>query len=240
MTGISLSDRVYAQLRNLIETSGMQAGDRLPGENGLARQYGVSRPVVRQALAQLRAEGWIHARKGAGNFVAKPPVLDGVTFGPLHSIPDIQAFLDFRCVMEGESAARAARCSDPDLLRNISNKRRRLEAVMARGEAAVEEDIEFHGAIALASGNRFFVMTMSALQEQTRFAIHLIRELSSQPPFMRAHNIRQEHIRIDEAIARGDAEGARLAMHEHLRGGMARLFGRSMMSDAVPASVDPR
>src|SRR5690606_40248204 len=100
------------------------------------------------------------------------PVLECVTFGTMHSIPDIQAFLDFRCVMEVESAARAARCSDPDLLRNISNKRRRLESVMARGEAAVEEDIEFHGAIALASGNRFSDMAMYVRQEQTQFVIY--------------------------------------------------------------------
>jgi DNA-binding FadR family transcriptional regulator len=152
--------------------------------------------------------------------------------GPLQSIPDVRSFLDFRCVLEGESAARAARCKDPALRAAITTKRRQQEAAMARGEPSIDEDIEFHRAIALASGNRFFVMTMEALEEQTRFAVKLIRELSPQPQHTRWRDILEEHRRIDAAIARGDAGAARHAMTEHLRGGMARLFGRETVDEA--------
>jgi GntR family transcriptional repressor for pyruvate dehydrogenase complex len=218
-----LSDFAYKQVLALVETR--EPDDRLPSEDELARTLGVSRPVLRQALARLRTEGWVYARRGAGNFVGKPPALQSATFGPLHSIPDVRSFLEFRCLIEGESAAGAARCTDRQNLDDIERRQRMLEAAWSRGEAGIEEDIAFHGAIAAASGNRFFTMTMAALAEQTRVAIKLIRELSPQPMVRRAVDVRMEHRAIGQAIKAGDDVAAREAMLDHLRGGMTRLFG---------------
>lgn len=218
-----LSDFAYKHVLELIERR--EPDERLPSEAELALNLGVSRPVLRQALARLRSEGWVYARRGAGNFVGKPPVLQHATFGPLHSIPDVRCFLEFRCLLEGESAAEAARCTDAQILQEIERRQRMLEAAWARGEPGIEEDIAFHGAIAAASGNRFFSMTMAALAEQTRVAIKLIRELSTLPMVRRAVDVRNEHRAIGEAIRAGDADAAREAMLAHLQGGMTRLFG---------------
>ncbi|ALM86168.1 FadR/GntR family transcriptional regulator [Bordetella sp. N] len=222
-----LSDFAYKQVVTIVE--GMTPDQRLPSEDELSRQLGVSRPVLRQALARLRTEGWVYARRGAGNFVGKPPDLQSATFGPLHSIPDMRSFLEFRCLLEAESAACAARCGDPDLQDEITRRRRLLETALAQGEPGIEEDIAFHAAIAEASGNRFFSMTMTALAEQTRVSIKLIRELSAQPMVRRGVDVRNEHRAIDDAIRAGDPDAAREAMLKHLRGGLARLFG----SDAL-------
>lgn len=221
-----LSDVAYEGLLALIEQRSLSADERLPGEVELAAHCGVSRPVMRQALARARAEGRVYARHGVGNFVGKPQALGGATFGPLTSIPDVREFLDFRCFIEGESAALAAQCEDVALRAAITTKRRQLEAAMARGDPSIEEDIGFHRAIALASGNRFFVMTMAALEEQTRYAVKLIRELSPQPQHTRWRDIHEEHRRIDAAIASGNPDHARQAMLAHLHGGIARLFGK--------------
>lgn len=218
-----LSDFVYKQVLEAIEQC--EPDERLPSEAEWSRKLGVSRPVLRQALARLRAEGWVYARRGSGNYVGKPPALQSATFGPLHSIPDVRSFLEFRCLIEGESAAAAARCTDAQLLAEIERRQRMLEAAWARGEPGIEEDIAFHGAIAAASGNRFFSLTMAALAEQTRVTIKLIRELSPQPMVRRAVDIRNEHRAIGEAIRASDAEAAREAMLNHLHGGMTRLFG---------------
>jgi len=220
-----LSDRAYVRLLELIERRGLAPHDRLPGELALAAHCGVSRPVMRQALARARSEGRVYARHGVGNFVDTPPVTQAV-FGPLQSIADIQGFLEFRCILEGESAARAALCQDPALRGDITARRRQFEHAMARGEPCIEEDIGFHRAIALASANRFFVLTMAALEEQTRFAIKLIRDLSPLPLQSRHRDVIQEHRNIDAAIVQGNAQAARDAMTQHLRGGMVRLFGR--------------
>ncbi|MVW78902.1 FCD domain-containing protein [Bordetella sp. 02P26C-1] len=218
-----LSDFAYKQVLTLIETR--EPDERLPSEDELARRLGVSRPVLRQALARLRTEGWVYARRGSGNFVGKPAAMQSAAFGPLHSIPDVRNFLAFRCLIEGESAAGAARCTDRQLLDDIDRRQRMLEAAWSRGETGIEEDIAFHGAIAAASGNRFFTLTMAALAEQTRVAIKLIRELSPLPMVRRAVDVRLEHRAIGQAIKDGDDAAAREAMLDHLRGGMTRLFG---------------
>ncbi|MFD0669161.1 FadR/GntR family transcriptional regulator [Ramlibacter sp. MAHUQ-53] len=225
MPAPALADHVYEQIVATIAREALAPHTRLPSEAALGERFGASRPVVRQALARLRAEGRVYARQGAGNFVGEAAPLSRVTFGALRSLADIRALLDFRCVLEGESAARAAQCTDRQLLHAITARRRLLEAAVARGDKAVDEDIAFHRAIAEASGNRFFMLTMAALEEQFRYAVKLARELSAQPVRERASHVRDEHRAIDAAIAAGDPQAARDAMTRHLRGGMARLFG---------------
>ncbi|NML47558.1 FadR family transcriptional regulator [Ramlibacter sp. G-1-2-2] len=225
MPAASLSDHVHEQILELIAREGLEPHTRLPSEMELGERCGASRPVVRQALARLRADGRVYARQGAGNFVGEQPPLSDITFGSLQNIADIRALLDFRCVLEGETAARAAQCQDRHLLHAITAKRRLFDAALAQGRPAIDEDIAFHRAIAEAGGNRFFVLTMAALEEQFRYAVRLVRELSPLPKRDRARDVREEHRAIDEAIAAGDPKAAREAMNRHLRGGMARLFG---------------
>lgn len=222
-----LSDNVYEQLLALLGTEGFEAGSRLVGELALAERFSVSRPVLRQALARLRSEGRIYSRKGSGNFVSKlDPVEPAVSFEPLASIPDVRSFLEFRLTLEGEIAALAAQRCNPDEVAEIKRRRRWLEEALEAGQPGIEEDIAFHAAIAAASGNRFFSITMAALAEQARFSISLIRQLSSASRSARLDDIVQEHARVEEAISAGDVPGARAAMTAHLAAGIARLFGK--------------
>jgi GntR family transcriptional repressor for pyruvate dehydrogenase complex len=220
-----LSDKVYEQLQAALGSEGFEADARLPSEHALAQHFGVSRPVLRQALARLRTEGRIVSRKGSGSYVAAVHASERiVTFGSLKSIPDVRAFLEFRCSLEGEMAAHAARRCDPAEVAEIGRRRLQLDDAVAAGLGGVEEDIAFHAAIAQASGNRFFSMTLAALAEQTRFSIQLIRQLAASPPADRFDAVKREHARINAAIAAGNAENAREAMIDHLRSGISRLF----------------
>lgn len=222
-----LSDRVYEELLALLGSDGYDPGVRLPGENALAERFSVSRPVLRQALARLRSEGRIQSRKGSGHFVGAlqaPPQI--ASFGQLTSIPDIRSFLEFRCSVEGEIAARAAAHHNADDMAAIHRRRRRFEDALQSGASGIDEDIAFHIAIAQACGNRFFAMTMEALEAQTRFSIELVRKLSDRPSEQRFAEVCREHAAIESTIASRDAEAARAAMVAHLHGGIARLFGR--------------
>jgi GntR family transcriptional regulator, transcriptional repressor for pyruvate dehydrogenase complex len=219
-----LTDLAYQGILALIDRNHFSGDEKLPGENTMAEMLGVSRPIVRQALAQLRAEGWIVSRKGAGNFVGRPQ-LRSMPFGPIENVEEVRAFLEFRCVIEGECAAWAAANAQPDLLSEISARRRILELAINRGTESIEEDIAFHEAVAKASGNKFYVMTMAAIRDHRRMATHLIRELSTQPRVRRVRDIRDEHLLIDKAISRGDPDEAREAMVSHIRSGITRLFG---------------
>ncbi|MFC3127007.1 FadR/GntR family transcriptional regulator [Pseudoroseomonas globiformis] len=221
-----LGDAVYRRLLDLLGSGQFAPEARLPGEIELARRFAVSRPVLRQALARLRAEGRIEARKGSGNFVRvpgpPPPALD---FGPLSNIPDVRTFLEFRSDIEAEMAARAALRRDQAEIAAMQQALAALEAEIAEGGPALDADIGFHLAVARASGNRFYLATLNALAEQTRFSIRLTRELSGQPAAARFASIQREHHAIAAAIAGGNAAAARAAMAAHLRGGIQRLFG---------------
>lgn len=226
MPATLLTDTVYDQVLALIGHDQLSAGDRLPGEHALAGRFGVSRPVVRQALARLRAEGRVTAAHGAGHFVGNEPALKSIDYGPIQGIPDVRSFLEFRCILEGEIAALAAQSRDARLRAAVTARRRAMEAATQRGEPGIEEDIAFHAAIARASENRYLVLTIAALMAHTRTAIRLVRELSPQPLMHRWRDVRAEHLSIDEAIASRDAAAAREAMTLHLRSGIGRLFPR--------------
>ncbi|CAN5404491.1 FadR/GntR family transcriptional regulator [soil metagenome] len=219
-------DRVYGELLALLNGALSDRDKRLPGELELARQFNVSRPVLRQALARLRADGRIYSRKGSGHYVGEPsPLIQDLRFGSLASIPDMQSFLEFRLTIETECTGRAALHRSPSGRQEIRLRRKAFERAIASGQSAVEEDLAFHNAIAQASGNRFFAITLASLSEQTRFGIRLVRDLSVRPIANRLAEVCTEHAAIEAAIDARDAPAARAAMTAHLTRGIARLFG---------------
>ena len=221
-----LADKAYEDLLQLLGTPGFEPRTRLPGETALSQRIGVSRPVLRQALARLRNEGRIYTHKGSGTFATDAlPQVKPLALSTLENVADIRAFLEFRCLMEGEAAARAALMRTTDQMHHVRLCRERFDQALADGSDAVEEDIAFHDAVAQACGNRFFSMTMSALAPQTRFSIGLSRSLAGQPQGTRRAGVCQEHAAVEQALEQQDAAAARQAMEAHLHGGIARLFG---------------
>jgi len=221
----SLSNQAYVQVMNLIASGGYGPHARLPSEDRMALAAGVSRPVLRQALERLRAEDRIYSRKGSGHYVSdvasqKP----AVPFGALSSIADVRDFLRFRVNIEVESAALAAQANQESHVQ-IKMAHQRMSAAVASHRSGIEEDLAFHIAVARASGNRFYVLTMEALAEQMRFSVQLIRDLSGRPSAGRTTAVLDEHAAIEAAIAARDPQRARQAMEAHLLGGIDRLFG---------------
>ena len=225
-TGAVLSDVTYQKLLRWLVAGGLEPNTRLPGEHVLAAQFAVSRPVLRQALARLRAEGRLYSRKGSGTFVqVRSDAAQPAAYAALGSIPDVRSFLEFRCGVEGEMAAAAAACRTADDLAAIEQCRHAVEVETAAGRPGIEQDVALHAAVARASGNRFYVETLTSLAEQIRFSIRLTRELTTQSATERTGELHREHARLCNAIAARVPDDARHAMHDHLRGGLARLFG---------------
>lgn len=214
----------YQQLFNCLEKGEWQAGERLPSEGDLSIRFDVSRPVVRQALARLKAESRIYSRKGAGHYVRELGAALAYNVGTLKSIPDVRRFLEFRCYIESEVAAQAAEMGSPEAIAEIERCYQLHLDAMARGESGIQEDINFHFAIAKASTNRFFLPVIAGLAQQTQSAIQLTRQLADRPITERYAEIRAEHGRLCDRIKAKDSEGARQAMVDHLEGGIRRLF----------------
>lgn len=218
-----LSDQLADQLGARILAEEFAPGERLPTGVGLARSFGVSRTVVREALSRLKAEGLIETRQGAGAFVCADPHqrpfrLPGK---PRSTVKAVQHVLELRRGVEAEAAALAA-CN-----RNVGQLAQiRLHfEMMGRCETdadGLQHDQEFHRAIAVASGNPLFPQFLDFLFQHAAPAIRMVRQHPTEWALY-ASLAQSEHTPIVAAIAAREAEQARAAMRHHLTNGMHRI-----------------
>lgn len=225
----NLTQMVVAELRERIGSGRLKPGDRLPTEQALIQELGVSRTVVREAVAGLRADGLVEPRQGVGVFVREParpaPGLSLLSedAGKISSVIET---LELRAAVEIEAAGLAAERRSPAQEAKIRERYDEIAAAMARGEVAEDADFAFHQAIAEATNNRHFGEFFAFLGRRTIPRSQLPdREGGGQSPVRTPAYVRQlqsEHQRIMEAICRGDPEAAREAMRIHLKGSLER------------------
>jgi GntR family transcriptional repressor for pyruvate dehydrogenase complex len=204
------SEAVSRQLLDLIRSGSLGIGDRLPAENDLAQAFGVSRPIVREALGALRGLGALTSINGRGNYVApgalaRPPLLGRYPVAELYEV---------RCHLEIPGAALASERRTSDQLANLASVVASLEACTDRNEW-VRADAAFHVALAEATGNHV----------QARLVEHLRDLLIEQSQAIviadpgRIPEATREHRAIYEAVAAEDSAAARAAMSAHLLAG---------------------
>ena len=219
----TLSDHVYHQLFSRISSGEYQQHFRLPGEHELARQFDVSRPVVRNALDRLRRDGLIYSRQGAGSFVNvrhDQPVLG---FNPVGTIADIQRCYEFRLTIECDAAFHAARRADSAALGEIERTLEALHEATQRSCHREDVDFAFHLAVTKASNNHYYVSSIRALQDHIAVGMKL-HGLSLMGPDPGLDRVFTEHRAIFEALSEREDDAAREAMRRHLEGSRDRLF----------------
>ena len=214
-----LSAEVVDRLAEQITSGKLPAGAKLPSEQEMMRGMGVSRTVVREAVAALRARGLVMTRQGAGAFVDRdssrqPYVIDPGGLGSLNSVLDI---LELRMAVESEAAAIASERATSVQIKAIREAQRVFSRAISSGERAIKEDFAFHQAIALATQNNRFV---EFLQFLGRLIIprQSIRSFEGSPdgPFKYLGRIEKEHEAISHAIGAHSPGKAREAMRGHL------------------------
>lgn len=205
--------QIADQLRTLIAKGEFPAGGRLPAERDLAKQLGVSRPSVREALIALEVEGRVEIRTGSGIYVLDrsrraSATIAATDWGPLELIRA-------RRVVEGETAALAAKLgkrADRDAMARALDE---MRAQAQRGLAPLDADRDFHVAIVQASGNAVLTETVQGFLDSrmsplfTRLGGYFETSKSWQSAIV-------EHEAIQRAIDARDPEAARDAMHEHM------------------------
>jgi DNA-binding FadR family transcriptional regulator len=208
--------QIAEQLRTLMTKGEFKPGARLPAERDLARQLGVSRPSVREALIALEVEGWVEVRTGSGVFVlertrraneSKKKVPPG-EWGPLELIRA-------RRVIEGEIASVAATQAKRKHIQAIQGAIESMEEDTDRGIAPLAGDRAFHTAIAEACGNAVLVETVQTFWDARRGPLfeRLGDYFESAPSWRTAI---AEHEAVLEAIRAHDPQAARAAMHAHM------------------------
>jgi GntR family transcriptional repressor for pyruvate dehydrogenase complex len=195
-------------------------GTRLPTEAAFMDEFGVSRTVVREALSKLQQTGAVRTRHGVGTFVVGPPDAGkGFRIGPRHlaTLRDVIAVLELRIGIETEAAALAAQRRDDSHLATMRAALDDFTRAVEAGRDAVEADLRFHREIARATGNPHFTGLMGTLGSKiiprARLGADDVLDLERSPYLRR---VNAEHESIYDAIAAGDAEGARAAMRTHL------------------------
>jgi GntR family transcriptional regulator, transcriptional repressor for pyruvate dehydrogenase complex len=221
---MKLSEQIYDRIFALIVSGEFPENSKLPTEVELAGRFGVSRTVVREALARLRDDGVVMSRQGAGTFVQRQPDQAILGFRPMASISDILRCFEFRVGLEGEAAFVAATRQDAPRIEDIARALEALEAIVKQGSVGAIADYDFHLAVANASCNPFFVSVMESLRRNIDFGMNLARNLSLRKPVSRVRQVQEEHAQVYDAIKRGDAEAARKAMRQHIENARTRIF----------------
>ncbi|TRW17331.1 FadR/GntR family transcriptional regulator [Glacieibacterium frigidum] len=220
---VKLSDIVYAKIAGRIRSGEYSVDSRLPTENDLAEALGVSRPIVREALARLRNDGVVMSRRGSGTYVQRVQDTVPSRMPPLTSISDMKRCLEYRISLEGESAWHAARGAAEDRV-VLTEAMARLDRDFEHKTLEPDNDFAFHHAVALATGNRFFHETMSSMRETIITAMQITPNFISPRSHDRLATLHKEHQAVYLAVMANDAEGARDAMRTHLTRAMQRVF----------------
>lgn len=216
-----LSEEVSNLLRQRIEHGELQPGSRLPTENALSTAFGVSRAVIREAVARLKAEGMVETRQGSGAYVAAaPPRLNlGLPHDAPFSSADLHDIFELRAVVEGAVAELAAQRRTR---RDITALRRHLAAMaaaLAAGGDGAGADDAFHVAIAAATGNAYVGKLVEFLGRHFSAA----REVAWSNAAALPHAALQEHKALFDAISTSDPIAARRAALDHLYAAADRL-----------------
>jgi DNA-binding FadR family transcriptional regulator len=219
-----LGDQLYGQILEQIVSGSLSEGERLPSEKEICRIFAVSRPVVREALMRLQADGLVSAHQGIGTFVLKRPPPSLMQFAEAGDVAGMLACFELRIAIESEAAALAATRRTDVHLAAMQAALDALHRGLERREPAIDADLAFHRAITAASGNSYFAGLLESLCAQIERWMGLALNMTTRHGSdNRVKRVYDEHTRILDAIRENDPELARLSMRRHLERARRRV-----------------
>ncbi|HEX5213204.1 MAG TPA: FadR/GntR family transcriptional regulator [Pseudolabrys sp.] len=212
-----LTDELVARLTASIVSGKLPPGSQLPTEQEMIAATGVSRTVVREAVAALKADRLVTTRQGVGAFVAEQVRRPfRVDFDEHSTLREVLSVMELRTGVEVEAAGLAAERASESQAKKIAERYAAIDAAIGRGENAVDQDFAFHCEIADATGNPQFRRFLEYLG---RFIIPRRTVWGRSTPSAKSNysNIfQQEHEQILNAIRERAVTQARAAMQRHL------------------------
>lgn len=231
----SLSGEVKRILSDRIAAGRYPIGSRLPSESEMIAEFNVSRTVIREAIANLKASGMVKTVQGSGAFITRPErpaAFEIEETVNLSAAQELVGIMELRIGLEVESVALAARRRNAEQLALMREALHVFEVCLeagdfsvAAGERCAEADIAFHRAVSEATGNLHFLRLYNYLSEYMLSRSHM-RAIKfgggSAEEYMR--RTVGEHVKIFAAIEAGDSDSARAALYLHLAGSRDRLI----------------
>lgn len=207
-----LGDRIEEELMRYILEEPLEVGQKLPNEFDLAKQFGVGRSTIREAVRGLVSKGILEVRRGSGTYVSSncPPDNDPLGLSKLQDKYKLALELfDVRLMLEPEIAAQAAEYATQEEMEQLQKLREEVEQLYQSGEDHIPKDIEFHTCIARCSKNRVVEMLVPIINTAVMTFANLTHR-------MLMNETIETHRAVVDAIIDQDSVGARCAMIMHL------------------------
>lgn len=213
---ISATDETFRALHDMIIGGQLKPGDKLPPQDRLAQQFGVSRNTVREAINKLMVMGLLTVKQGVGtliNFSSASGYMAALSDHLLLQPSTVREFLEARVIIEMATVRLSVLRADQNVLAALNSNVQKQEEAITRGDipAFVHLDVEFHTGLAEASGNKVLVQFLGAVNDLLR---NFIREVSNLPHATR--NALQFHTDILNAIRARDIQSAESSIMDHL------------------------
>ncbi len=209
-----VSDEIVSQMRNLISEGRLKPGDRLPPERELMKQFGVSRPSLREALNSLVATGFLEVKQAKRTFVksvTSERMQDPLSLLIKNDTQKIFDLIEVRKAMETWGAFHAAQRATEEDTKRLEGIIKAMKEALEEGRPWEKQDADFHLAIAQATHNTIQTHIMSTIHD-------LLKESMSRVFTDRAKTKKlfQQHCQIFNAIRSHAPEKARERTLKHL------------------------
>lgn len=231
-----LGDAVIERLTQAILDGRLKPGDALPSEGRIAAQFGISKPIAREALRELAAMGVIQVQQGKTSRVRaidSSPLSRFYRFAIGNSRKGMLDAVELRRMLEPQIARVAAERRTEADLAEFRAILERMKAALGQIPAWMEADLAFHNHLALMTHNALIILQSKGLepvvaQMMERFNARAARERPDWEATFR------RHARVVDAIIAGDGHLAEAAMREHFaaaEAAIAELYGSNPASD---------
>lgn len=218
-----LPARIANEIVRQITEGSFLPGHKLPTEHNLAHSFGVSRSVIREAIAQLRNEGLIETRQGVGAFVTEPDRRHAIRIEPetLADRDHFQSLFQLRMALEIEAAGLAAVHHTAEDMRKLDAALAEMNGTKKWTDEGISADLTFHRALAVATHNEYFPLILGFIAERISQAIRAARARAVLEEIVEITIA--EHVAIRDAIAQRDPLKAREVMRHHVVGAASRV-----------------
>lgn len=232
-----LHHSVQQALKEYVVHSDLRPGDPLPSEGELARQMGVSRTSVREAVKGLETLGILESRRGIGVFVREfsfDPLVEALPYGLMADTRSIAELLDVRCTLEVALVDRAIALRTPEQVAELRATLERFRAQAEQREPLGVEDRAFHQQLFMNLENRVLVGLIDVFwRSYARAAEHI--DLVNVDPMATY----RDHVAVFDAFVAGDADATRQTLDHHYDGIRELLAARGGGAQDEPERSTP-
>lgn len=220
----TLADQVTERLLEYIEGQHLKPGDLLPSESSLAASFGVSRPVVREALKNLEGKGVIEIINGKGALV-RPIDSDPLRMFFQRAMQmersTMLELMEIRKGLEVQAVMLAAQRRDETDLRAIRQVVQAMREHMQEVDTYTRLDVDFHLRIATASHNTMMVYLIDSIRDALRSTV--AAGLQSRGRDLHIEAVQRTHELLVDTLEKGDVEESMRVMTQHFDEAIAAL-----------------